>query len=135
MVSTLTAAIVLLGFQDVEVLIRQLGDNDVGVRERAVAGLREAGPKALPSLRKAAGSSHPEIRAQARQLVRLIEEDERLKRLGKDEWTRWVNPPTKPIAGNVAGESGEPLSGVRVSASSPDGGTTWDVVFTNEKGA
>lgn len=49
--------------------IRDLGDEDYAVRERATAALVEAGESAVPALKEAAESGDPEIRVRADALL------------------------------------------------------------------
>jgi HEAT repeat protein len=46
-------------------MVRQLGDDDFDVREKASAGLRALGVRALPALRRAAASEDAEVRRRA----------------------------------------------------------------------
>jgi Flp pilus assembly protein TadD len=50
--------------------IKQLGDDDFGVRERATARLRAAGPAAEAALEKAAGSGDAEVARRAGEILR-----------------------------------------------------------------
>ena len=58
--------------QRVQKLIRQLGDKDYFVRQRAETELSAIGADAFDALSEAAGDEDPEIAAHARHLLRLI---------------------------------------------------------------
>ena len=64
-------------------LIRQLGDKDYFVRERAEAELAEIGFEAFDALSEAAASEDAEVAARARYLLRLMHV----------EWTDRKDPP------------------------------------------
>lgn len=57
-----------------EALIRQLGAENFDERAKASEALLRLGPSVLPVVRKAIGSSDPEIRTRARKCVRLLEQ-------------------------------------------------------------
>src|SRR3954464_5558198 len=54
-------------------VLQRLGDEDFTVRDKAARDLREASARALPTPRKAADHSDPEIRRQAKELLAEIE--------------------------------------------------------------
>jgi HEAT repeat protein len=54
-------------------LIRQLGDDDYEVREKATQALRDAGPSLLPALKAAeAATPDPEVRARLQAVIRSL---------------------------------------------------------------
>src|SRR5690242_10591649 len=55
--------------QQVQVLIRQLGDDDPHVRDAAVKALRKIGKAALPALREATQSADAQVKTSAEMLV------------------------------------------------------------------
>lgn len=57
-----------------ETLIRQLGEEDFAVREKAAGALVRLGPAVLPLLRKAQASPDPEIKSRAADCVRLLQD-------------------------------------------------------------
>lgn len=69
----MTTVLLVLALQDVDGLIRQLGDDRIEVRDKASAELLKIGAKALDKLREAAKSADPEIAARARALVAEID--------------------------------------------------------------
>ena len=62
-----------LALQDVDALIRQLGDEDVKARDQATQALEELGARALSALRVASSSKDVEIAARAKALIPPIE--------------------------------------------------------------
>jgi hypothetical protein len=63
------ALVLMLALQDPAALVEQLGSDDITVRQRAAAALRELGPAARPALEKAARSNDLEIQARARTVL------------------------------------------------------------------
>jgi len=63
------ALVLLLALQDPASWVEQLGSDDITVRQRAAAALRDLGPAARPALEKAAKSDDLEIRARARTIL------------------------------------------------------------------
>jgi len=66
---TAIALVLMLALQDPAALVEQLGSDDIIVRQRAAASLRDLGAAARPALEKAARSSDLEIRARARTVL------------------------------------------------------------------
>ncbi|MBI3856043.1 MAG: HEAT repeat domain-containing protein [Planctomycetes bacterium] len=71
------ALLVLLACQEADpnALLRQLGDNDPAVREKATRALRALGGRAVPFLEKARESTDPELCARAAGLLVLCHRD------------------------------------------------------------
>lgn len=69
----MATVLLILALQDVDGLIRQLGDDRIEARDRASEELLKLGAKALEKLKEAAASSDPEIAARARALVAEID--------------------------------------------------------------
>ena len=59
--------------KEIESLVRELGDEDFQVREKATQEIWELGETALPALRKALASTDPEQRIRARDLIGKIQ--------------------------------------------------------------
>jgi hypothetical protein len=55
--------------EELQELVRQLGDGDFTIREKATARLQEIGTAALPLLEKASASDDPEVRQRAWRLI------------------------------------------------------------------
>ena len=69
--------------QEIEKLIKSLGDDDFVVRENASSKLLEIGEPATPFLKKAGKAPDSEVRFQVKRLIRLIEISGYKKRLEK----------------------------------------------------
>jgi len=69
--ASLVGFLLLLGFRNdpLDSLIRDLGSDDVEVRERASAELRRRGPETRTALERARRSADPEISARAREIL------------------------------------------------------------------
>lgn len=70
---SLTKPAVQASGKAIEALVRELGDEDFQVREKATQEIWELGEAALPALREALGSTDPEQRFRARDLIAKIQ--------------------------------------------------------------
>lgn len=132
--------LLLLPLQDPDrkTLIRQLGDRDPVVREKATQALEALGDAALPDLRQAATGDDPEIRTRAGILIDLREQELRfaaLKEAQRPDKVRLAAPPEGPTGDTAA------TDGVRFRFQrrpwSPDGtvlGTIFETGITTAPG-
>lgn len=67
-----------LALQDVDGLIRQLGDDDVQIRQSATKQLEEIGQKAIPLLKQAAKSNDPNLSSLAQAIIKRIDQNAKL---------------------------------------------------------
>ncbi|HZE97822.1 MAG TPA: hypothetical protein VE981_12410 [Planctomycetota bacterium] len=74
--SVILAALLLLQDADPDQLVRRLGSDDIGERDRATAALQSLGAKAIPALLRASSSEDPEIKGRARGLLQPIRDRE-----------------------------------------------------------
>ena len=84
--------LLLLALQNTDALIKQLGSEDVKVRDTATAALRKIGEPALKALEAAKQSNDPEVRARASALIRVIGWESRLSKVAETWGTRYYIP-------------------------------------------
>lgn len=127
----LLTLLLLLPLQDPDrkSLIRQMGDTDPVVREKATKALEAQGDAALPDLRQALVAGDPEIRTRAEQLIELRTQERQFVALKEAQRPGKLRLPEAPPANEV--------EGVRFTFKrrpwSPDGtvlGTIFETEFT-----
>ncbi|MEK7269814.1 MAG: prenyltransferase/squalene oxidase repeat-containing protein [Planctomycetota bacterium] len=89
------------GPEEIEGLVRLLGDNDFHAREAAGRALRGLGEGALPPLEKAKASADPEIRSRAEELVAFIRQDmaARAVERRRESERAWLKKNLSPLLG------------------------------------
>jgi len=115
----LLLGLLVLPQEDVEALIRQLGDESIEVRERATGAILKLGEKARDALERAAASGTPELKARASSILKSLNRVRELR--------AWVIPPTQvTLSGEMtlreAAESIEKQGGLKSECASwPEG--------------
>ena len=71
--------LLLLPQEDIDALIKQLADESIEVRERAVANLAKLGEKARAKLEAAAAAGTPEVKARAASILAGLDRDRKLR--------------------------------------------------------